>query len=105
MLHAEPISGSIMVLIICLMYLMHDHILQENFRPFFSLFQRTEMRATNKLSLCGLLGVFAIVNTADGLYIDKRQQKDAVKTPFISNLRPLVWGDVNFIHTTDTHGN
>lgn len=63
------------------------------------------MRAANKAILCALLGVFAIINTIDGLYIDKRQQKDAVKTPFIPNLRPLVWGDVNFIHTTDTHGN
>ncbi|KAL0145449.1 vacuolar protein [Mucor lusitanicus] len=62
------------------------------------------MRAANKAILCALLGVFAIINTIDGLYIDKRQQKDAVKTPFIPNLRPLVWGDVNFIHTTDTHG-
>ena len=79
--------------------------LARNFSSLFPLFQRTDMRATSKLSLCGLLGVFAIVNTADGLYIDKRQQKDAVKTPFISSLRPLVWGDVNFIHTTDTHGN
>lgn len=86
------------------MYLMHDCILQEIFVPF-STFQRTDMRATNRASFCVLLGIFTVIYVADGLYIDKRQQKDAVKTPFIPNLRPLVWGDVNFIHTTDTHGN
>ncbi|KAI8386932.1 Metallo-dependent phosphatase-like protein [Blakeslea trispora] len=36
--------------------------------------------------------------------LEKRQQKDAVATPNTNGIRPLVWGDVNFIHTTDTHG-
>ena len=71
----------------------------------FSLVKKTEMIVKNRLSLYALfIGIF-IIDTTQGLYIDKRQQKDAIKTPYISNLRPLVWGDVNFIHTTDTHGN
>ncbi|CAO3675668.1 unnamed protein product [Rhizopus microsporus] len=43
-------------------------------------------------------------HSVSGHVIDKRQQKDAVKSPELPPLRPLVWGDVNFIHTTDTHG-
>jgi hypothetical protein len=41
---------------------------------------------------------------ANGHIINKRQQKDAVNTPNLPELKPLVWGDVNFIHSTDTHG-
>lgn len=83
---------------------MHDAIFKEFFRPFFTC-KRTEMIVKNILSLYVLfVGIF-IIDTTHGLYIDKRQQKDAIKTPYISNLRPLIWGDVNFIHTTDTHGN
>lgn len=36
--------------------------------------------------------------------LGKRQQDDAIATPGITELRPLPWGKVNFIHTTDTHG-
>lgn len=41
---------------------------------------------------------------ANGHSINKRQQRDAVNTPDLPELKPLVWGDVNFIHSTDTHG-
>ena len=34
----------------------------------------------------------------------KREQPDAPPTPGI-DLNPLEWGDLNFIHTTDIHGN
>ncbi|KAI8645414.1 Metallo-dependent phosphatase-like protein [Parasitella parasitica] len=54
--------------------------------------------------LCALIVSISIVDAVHGLYIDKRQQKDAAKTPPLPHLRPLIWGDVNFIHTTDTHG-
>jgi 2',3'-cyclic-nucleotide 2'-phosphodiesterase (5'-nucleotidase family) len=38
-------------------------------------------------------------------YVIKRQQNDAISNiSIITPLRPLAWGDVNFIHTTDTHG-
>ncbi|KAG1444367.1 hypothetical protein G6F56_010330 [Rhizopus delemar] len=37
-------------------------------------------------------------------HVIKRQQEDAVSTPTLPELSPLVWGDVNFIHSTDTHG-
>lgn len=52
------------------------------------------------LVIAGLL----LSHSVNGHAIDKRQQKDAVKSPELPPLRPLVWGDVNFIHTTDTHG-
>ncbi|KAG1494835.1 hypothetical protein G6F46_008057 [Rhizopus delemar] len=41
---------------------------------------------------------------ANAHVIDKRQQKDAVNTSKLPKLKPLAWGDVNFIHSTDTHG-
>ncbi|KAI8979381.1 Metallo-dependent phosphatase-like protein [Mycotypha africana] len=52
-----------------------------------------------------LLGTLIPLNDAFHVHqIDKRQQKDAIATPEIPPLRPLPWGDVNFLHTTDSHG-
>jgi hypothetical protein len=34
----------------------------------------------------------------------KRTQPDAIKDHSQTTHHPLVWGDVNFIHTTDLHG-
>jgi 2',3'-cyclic-nucleotide 2'-phosphodiesterase (5'-nucleotidase family) len=34
----------------------------------------------------------------------RRQQNDAISTPSSPPLRPLPWGEINFIHTTDNHG-
>ncbi|KAG1453948.1 hypothetical protein G6F56_007440 [Rhizopus delemar] len=45
-----------------------------------------------------------LISQINGHVVDKRQQKDAVQTSKLAKLRPLVWGDVNFIHSTDTHG-
>lgn len=36
--------------------------------------------------------------------LSRRQQNDAIATPAFPPLRPLPWGQVNFIHTTDNHG-
>ncbi|CEP08451.1 hypothetical protein [Parasitella parasitica] len=67
--------------------------------------EQTEVMVKRHRSyLCALIVGFYIVDTVHGLYIHKRQQKDASKTPSIPHLRQLLWGDVNFIHTTDTHG-
>lgn len=35
---------------------------------------------------------------------DKNVYENATPWPKSVPSRPLVWGDVNFIHTTDTHG-
>ena len=35
--------------------------------------------------------------------LGKREQPGVPETPKLE-LKPLKWGDVNFIHTTDTHG-
>ena len=35
--------------------------------------------------------------------LEKREQSGVPATPDLK-LKPLDWGDVNFIHTTDTHG-
>ena len=50
--------------------------------------------------IISILGLQSVL----GHTFERRQQKDAVVTPGTQGIRPLVWGDVNFIHTTDTHG-
>lgn len=54
-----------------------------------------------------LATVFAIssilLNVAWGDSVHKREQQGVPPTPPL-DLRPLEWADVNFIHTTDTHG-
>lgn len=48
-----------------------------------------------------LVAIYAVSAQA---IIQKRIQPDAVNSPALPPLNPLAWGDVNFIHTTDTHG-
>ncbi|KAG0054400.1 hypothetical protein BGZ83_011300 [Gryganskiella cystojenkinii] len=52
-----------------------------------------------------LLPVLALVVAAHphAEHVEKRAQPGAPQ-PTPVDLRPLTWGDVNFIHTTDTHG-
>jgi 2',3'-cyclic-nucleotide 2'-phosphodiesterase (5'-nucleotidase family) len=52
--------------------------------------------------LVGALVAIQIVSAR--VDIQKRIQPDAVKSPALPPLKPLPWGDVNFLHTTDTHG-
>ncbi|OZJ06887.1 hypothetical protein BZG36_00238 [Bifiguratus adelaidae] len=46
---------------------------------------------------------FACASLTSAAPLEKRQQPGVPTTPTL-DLRPLHWGDVNFIHTTDTHG-
>lgn len=48
-----------------------------------------------------LLSTLARAHPAD---FSKREQPGVPETPKLNNLRPLEWGDINFIHTTDIHG-
>ncbi|KAI7870933.1 Ser/Thr protein phosphatase family protein [Spinellus fusiger] len=57
-----------------------------------------------------LIGQFLLLSTLastalchGGHSFKKREQPGVPKTPAL-DLEPLNWGDVNFIHTTDTHG-
>jgi 2',3'-cyclic-nucleotide 2'-phosphodiesterase (5'-nucleotidase family) len=52
-----------------------------------------------------LVGALVVIQaTSAHVVIQKRVQPDAVKSFALPPLKPLAWGDVNFIHTTDTHG-
>ena len=59
------------------------------------------MRATIALLLGGL-----VLSTAcpDGEHAHEYAQRAEPPVPLTPPLRPLVWGDVNIIHTTDSHG-
>ena len=76
---------------------------------FLSLFKGENRFFPSFYSLTMLYSTLIIVGLlfvqANAHVIDKRQQKDAVKTSKLPKLKPLAWGDVNFIHSTDTHGN
>ncbi|KAF9974534.1 hypothetical protein BGZ73_002057, partial [Actinomortierella ambigua] len=49
-----------------------------------------------------LLAIFPLVAAFASAHLERRSQPGAVQ-PAPVDLRPLPWGDVNFIATTDTH--
>lgn len=62
-----------------------------------------------KLSLSAvqlLSAAFAVYACLDGdLHAGHNHERRAAVSPLVSPpARPLEWGDINFIHTTDTHG-
>ncbi|KAI9029778.1 nucleoside phosphatase family-domain-containing protein [Phycomyces nitens] len=55
----------------------------------------------NRFLLLSALAGTVLAHTSGN--VQKREQPGVPKTPKL-DLNPLHWGDVNFIHTTDTHG-
>jgi hypothetical protein len=54
-----------------------------------------------------IVGIACLLGYAHALQDEnlvKRMQPDAIKDHSLTTHHPLVWGDVNFIHTTDLHG-
>ena len=56
------------------------------------------------LLLCAVVSVFACENCQGEHVRNVRRMQPGAQSATVAPRGPLAWGELNFLHTTDTHG-